>query len=174
MLPQSDLRFLQEKIQELRNALFFSQNTSVLRIATTIVSVLKVDELGEMWFFIARPQQALHEFDREFPVKLEFFKKDKDFFVHVSGKAFIVNDPEEINSLVHDDIRELAAGNLVLIKVRMLKADYFERSSMATHASWWRDLRNQLHTWMFNTRPGYKPYHLADAPMPMLSYRPVA
>jgi general stress protein 26 len=174
MLPQSDLRFLQEKIQDLKNALFFSQNTSLLRIATTIVSVLKVDELGQMWFFVSRPQQALQEFDREFPVKLEFFKKDKDFFVHVSGKAFIVNDPEEINGLVHDDIRELTGNNLVLIKVRMLKADYFERTPMATHANWWRDLRNQLHSWMFNTRPGYKPYYLADAPIPILSYRPVA
>src|SRR6201986_717756 len=103
MLPQTDLRFLQEKIQDLKNALFFSQNTSILRMATTIVSVLKVDELGQMWFFLSRPQQALHEFDREFPVRLEFFKKGRDFFLHVSGKAFIVTDPEEINSMVHDD-----------------------------------------------------------------------
>ena len=174
MLPQSDLRFLQEKIQDLKNALFFSQNTSLLRIATTIVSVLKVDELGQMWFFVARPKQALHEFDREFPVKLEFFRKGRDFFLHVSGKAFIVNDPEEINSLVHDDIRELAGNDLVLIKVRMMKADYFESSAPAAHAGWWRDLRNQLHTWMYNTRPGYKPYYLVDAPLPALSYRPVA
>ena len=165
MLPKSDLHFLQEKIKDLKNALFFSQNTSLLRIATTIVSVLKVDELGQMWFFVPRPRQALHEFDREFPVKLEFFRKGRDFFLHVSGKAFIVTDPEEINSLVHDDIRELAGSHLVLIKVRMLKADYFERSAPAAHAGWWRDLRNQLHTWMFNTRPGYKPYNIAYQPV---------
>ncbi|HEX3935469.1 MAG TPA: pyridoxamine 5'-phosphate oxidase family protein [Puia sp.] len=181
MLPPSNLRFLQEKIQDLKNALFFSQNTSLLRIATTIVSVLKVDDLGEMWFFVPRPRQALHEFDREFPVKLEFFRKGRDFFLHVSGKAFIVNDPEEINSLVHDDIRELAAGDLVLIKVRMLKADYFESTPPTNHAGWWRDLRNQLHTWMYNTRPGYKPYYLADVAnypsngsMAALSYQPIA
>ena len=174
MLPQSDLRFLQEKIQDLRNALLFSLNTSILRIATTIVSVLKVDELGQMWFFIPRPKQALHEFDREFPVKLEFFRKGRDFFLHVSGKAFIVTDPEEMNSLVHDDIRELAGADLVLIRVKMLKAEFFESGPAATHSGWWRDLRNQLHTWMFNTRPGYRPYYLADAPVPALSYRPVA
>src|SRR5262245_40023162 len=113
MLPQSDLQFLRGKIQELRNALFFSQNTSLLRIATTIVSVIKVDELGQMWFFVPRPLQALHEFDHEFPVKLEFFKKGKDYFLHVSGKAFIVTDPEEINGLVHEDIREQAGSHLV-------------------------------------------------------------
>src|ERR1700761_5216364 len=111
MLPQTDLRFLQEKIQDLKNALFFSQNTSLLRIATTIVSVLKVDELGQMWFFVSRPQQALHEFDSEFPVRLEFFRKGKQFFLHVAGRAFIVTDPEEINNLVHEDIRELAGDH---------------------------------------------------------------
>lgn len=170
MLNQSDLRFLREKIQDLRNAIFFSQNTSLLRMATTIVSISKVDELGQMWFFIPRPPQALQEFDREFPVRLEFFRKGKKFFLHVSGKAFIVTDPEEINSLVHDDIRELASDHLVLIKVRMTKADYFESSGDLANASgWWKDVRAQLHAWLFNTRPGYKPYHLADAPLPMLS-----
>ncbi|MBS1665149.1 MAG: pyridoxamine 5'-phosphate oxidase family protein [Bacteroidetes bacterium] len=159
MLNQSDLRFLQEKIQDLRNALFFSQNTALLRMATTIVSVLKVDELGQMWFFVPKPQQALHEFDREFPVRLEFFRKGRQYFLHVSGKAFIVTDPEEINSLVFEDIREQACNSLVLIKVKMVKADYFE-SYQPAHQSgisgWWSSLRNQLHTWMYNTRPGYK------------------
>ncbi|WP_431210522.1 hypothetical protein ACQ86N_31655 [Puia sp. P3] len=90
------------------------------------------------------------------------------------GKAYIVDDPEEINNLVHDDIRELAANHLVLIKVRMSKADYFETPDPARHAGWWRDLLDQLHSWMFNTRRGYRPYHLSDTSMSMFSYRPVA
>jgi general stress protein 26 len=165
MLPQSDLQFLQQKIQDLKNALFFSQNTSLLRIATTIVSVIKVDELGQMWFFVPRPQQALHEFDKEFPVRLEFFRKGKEYFLHVSGKAFIVTDPEDLNGLVDEDIREQIGGQMVLIRVKMMKADYFDNSCSSVHAGWWRELKNQLHTWMYNTRPGYKPYYLADAPL---------
>jgi len=167
ILPKSDLQFLQQKIQDLKNALFFSQNTSLLRIATTIVSVIKVDELGQMWFFVPRPKQALHEFDREFPVRLEFFRKGREYFLHVSGKAFIVTDPEDINGLVHDDIREQIGNDLVLIRVKMLKADYFDSSVSSIHAGWWGDLKRQLHTWMYNTRPGYKPYYLADAPLPL-------
>jgi hypothetical protein len=155
MLRQTDLRFLRDKIQELNQAIFFSQNTSLLRMPTTIVTLSKMDELGQMWFFVPRPLQALQEFDREFPVRLEFFKKGRQFFLHVLGKAFIVTDPEEMNGLVHDDIRVQAADHLVLIKVRMLKADYFERPAEgARAASWWRDLRNQLHEWLFHTRPG--------------------
>jgi general stress protein 26 len=168
MLNLSDLRFLQEKIQDLKHAIFFSENTSVLRIATTIISISKVDELGQMWFFISRPQQALHEFDREFPVRLEFFKKGRQYFLHVSGKAFIVTDPEEVNCLVDDDIRKQTGHHLVLIKVRMLKADYFESTrKMAQTTGWWRDL--QVHAWFFNTRRGYRPYYIADPPVPMLA-----
>jgi general stress protein 26 len=161
MLNQSDMHFLQEKIQDLKNALFFPQNTSVLRIATSIVAVLKVDELGQMWFFVPKPKQELHEFDRQFPARLEFFRKGKKFFLHVSGKAFIVTDPEEINSLVFDDIREQTSSHLVLIKVKMMQADYFESADPAQSSRWWRDLRNQVYSWLFNTRPGYRPYHLS-------------
>ena len=161
MLHQTDLRFLREKILDLKHAIFFSQNTSLLRMATTIVTLSKIDELGQIWFFLPRPQQAIHEFDREFPVRLEFFKKGRQFFVHISGKAFIVTDPEEINSLVHDDIREQAADHLVLIKVRMLKADYFETPGESSRsAKWWRDLRNQVHVWLFHSRPGAVAWHL--------------
>ena len=167
----SDLPFLREKIQELKSALFFSQNSSLLRMATTIVSILKVDELGQLWFFVPRPTQALHEFDREFPVKLEFFRKGKGFFLHISGKAYIVDDPEEVNGLVFDDLKQQISSNMVLVKVKMGKADYFESTAGAQHSGWWRDLRTHLHSWLFNTRPGYKPYQL-DTPMPML--RPVA
>jgi hypothetical protein len=167
----SDLPFLQQKIQELKNALFFSQNNSLLRMATTIVTILRVDELGQLWFFVPRPQQALHEFDREFPVKLELFRKGKGFYLHILGKAFIVNDPEEINSLLFDDLKEQMCGETVLIKVKMGKADYFESAAGVHHNGWWHDLRTQLHSWLFNTRPGYKPYQL-EAPLPML--RPVA
>lgn len=168
MLNYTDLQFLREKIQDLRSALFFSQNTSLLRISTTVVTILKVDDLGQVWFFVPRPRQALHEFDREFPVKLEFFRKGKRFFLHITGKAFIISDPEEINGLVYEDIKEKATDHMVLIKVKMGKADYFE-SSPARHPGRWQDLRQQISAWLFNTRPGYKPYHL-DPPLALQSY----
>jgi hypothetical protein len=148
MLNQTDLRFLRGKIQELKHAIFFSQNTSLLRLATTIITLSKMDEMGQMWFFVPRPQQALQEFDREFPVRLEFFKKGRQFFLHVLGKAFIVTDPEEMNGLVHDDIREQAADHLVLIKVRMLKADYFETPAEGVRqAKWWPVAQHLNRSW---------------------------
>ncbi len=168
MLNHSDLQFLQEKIQDLRSALFFSQNSSLLKISTTIVTILKADDIGQVWFFVPRPSQALHEFDREFPAKLQFFRKGRRFFLHISGKAYIVNDPEEINTLLYDDIKEKASDHLVLIRVKMTKADYFE-SLPNSQAGWWRDLRTHLYSWFFNTRPGYRPYHLETPPLAVAS-----
>ncbi|MBN9384374.1 MAG: pyridoxamine 5'-phosphate oxidase family protein [Chitinophagaceae bacterium] len=166
-----DSPFLRKKIQELKNALFFSENNSVLKMVTTIVSIVKVDELGQLWFFVPRPTQALHEFDREFPARLEFFRKGKGFFLRINGKAYIVDDPEEVNSLLFEELKEQLAPNIVLIKVKMGKVEYFE-SMVRTHPTgWWHGLRTQLRSFLFNTRPGYKPYQL-DAPQPML--RPVA
>jgi hypothetical protein len=167
----SDIPFLRQKIQELQRALFISENTSLLRMATTIVSIFRVDELGQIWFFVPRPTQALQEFDREFPVRLELFRKGAPFFLHITGKAYIVNDPEEVNSLLFDDMKQQVGSGMVLIKVKMSKADYFESAMATQHTGWWRDLRTQLHAWLFNTRPGYKPYQL-DTPLPML--RPMA
>jgi general stress protein 26 len=168
MLNHSDLQFLQEKIKDLRSALLFSQNTSLLKISTTIVNILQVDDMGQLWFFVPRPRQELREFDKEFPVRLEFFRKGKRFFLHISGKAFIINDPEEVNNLVYADIMDKVPDHMVLIKVKMMKADYFE-SLEVSHVGWWRDLRTQLYGWLFNTKPGYKPYHLhQDIPLALL------
>jgi hypothetical protein len=140
----SDLPFLREKIQELKSALFFSQNSSLLRMATSIISILKVDELGQLWFFVPRPSQALHEFDREFPVRLEFFRKGKRFFLHLTGKAYIVNDPEEVNGLQFEDLKELISDKMVLMRVKMSRADYFESVARPQQSGgWWRELRTR-------------------------------
>jgi len=165
MVYHSDLQFLQEKIQDLRSALFFSQHSSLLRMPTTIVSIIKVDELGQVWFFVPRPPQALHEFDREFPVRLEFFRKGKCFYLHITGKAYIVNDPEEMNSLMHEELKDKAGEQGVLIKVKMGKVDYFESQS-GSHAGWWKELKNDLYSWLFNHRRGYRPYDL-ETPIPV-------
>lgn len=155
MFIHSDLPFLREKIEDLRSALFFSQSSSVLQMATAIISIVKVDDLGQVWFYVPAPRQALHEFDREFLARLEFFRKGKGFYLHITGKAYIINDPEELNSLPDDEIRQQADGNNVLIKVKMSKADYFEaRSAVGNHAGWWREVRTQMQAWLLNTRPG--------------------
>ena len=165
MLPDSTIHFLQDKIEDLRSALFFSLSNAVLKMPTTIVTTLKVDEAGQIWFFVNRPTQYLHEFDKDFPARLDFFKKGKSFFLKINGKARIVDDPEEVNSLVSlpDEIRTQAMHQMVLVKLKIQHAEYFERETN-DRMNWLQLTRSYLKKWLLNQEPGYRPYSFNPDP----------
>ena len=159
MINTQQLKFLQSKIADLGSALFSNESEAVLKLPTTVIRAMTVDDAGQIWFSVTRPPQMLHEFDREFPAKLKFFKKGKEYFLHISGKAFIICDPEEIQHLVslEDDIRESAINNeYVLVKMRILKAEYFERHSRGSAAGF-TSLINKMFSWLFDLKAGSRP-----------------
>jgi general stress protein 26 len=156
MITFLPLSFIQYKIKELQNALFFSTSDSLLKIPTHIVSVIQVDELGQIWFAVPRPAQQIHEFDNSFGAKLDFFRKGKDFYMKVLGKAFIVNDPEEINTIVYvnEEIKQKARNNeIVLIKVKITHADYAEKKQPHTSTNnVFRTARLLLYKWFAHSQ----------------------
>ena len=160
MLTSNNLDFLREKINELRSALFFNTGNAVLRLPTSIITTLKMDEAGQVWFFVNRPEQYLHEFDKEFPARLDFFRKGKRFFLHLTGKAYIVSDPEELYEVVsvEDDIKQKAISHQVLIKFKIATADYYERPVPGKSIA--EKVRLQLNRLLFREKTGYKPYRL--------------
>src|SRR5579875_3146589 len=143
----NQLNFLQEKIQEIGSAIFFNLSNSVLKLPTSIVTTLKVDDYGFVWFFIQKPKQSLREFETEFPVRLDFFRKGSNCFLQVNGKGWVVNDPEEMNSFVTlpEDAKQLAMNDMVLVKVKILKAEYYETKT--TRQSVWQTAVNTVTTW---------------------------
>ena len=142
------LIFLQEKIQQIGSAIFFNLSDSVLKLPTSVITTLKVDDYGFIWFFVKKPNQQLQEFEQEFPVRMDFFKKGIDSFLQVSGKAWVVSDPEDLNtfSALFNDVDPTAAQDSVLVKVKMLKAEYYETASRAKH-SWWYNAVSAVTTW---------------------------
>lgn len=163
MLSETHLPFLQEKISDLRSALFFSLSNAVLKMPTTIVTALKVDDVGQIWFFVNRPMQNIQEFDKEFPARLEFFKKGKSFYIKIAGKACIVNDPEELNGLVNvsEEVKVKAMHQLVLVKVRIQNVEYVDRTPSET-GNLFHTIRTMISKW-FGTPPVYRPYTLQPA-----------
>src|SRR5689334_13472249 len=139
MATNQQLNFLQEKIQEIGSAIFFNLSDSVLKLPTSIVTTLKVDDYGYVWFFIQKPRQSLKEFEKEFPVRLDFFRKGKSCFLQVNGKAWMVNDPEEMNAYVSipETGETFPVSEMVLVKVKIMKAEYYETKS--TRHSWWQN-----------------------------------
>lgn len=116
------LPFIEEKIRDLEYALFFSMNNSVLKIPACVVKVLETDEVGQLWFVIHRPSQFIYTFDKTFPVKLDFFRKGRDYFLKIYGKAFLINDPEEINIIecLNENIKQQArTNNTLIVKVKI-------------------------------------------------------
>ena len=154
MTTDNHLNFLQHKIMELRSALFFSMSDAVLKLPTTIITALKVDELGQVWFFVNKPTQNIQEFDREFPCRAEFFRKGIDGQVKISGRATIMNDPEELNCLVDmdDDIKKKAMNELVLVKVKIQNVDYFEPRKVEEN-NWLQGIGTKIYSMLFETHP---------------------
>lgn len=161
MQANQQLNFLQEKIREIGSAIFFNQSNSVLKLPTSIIQTLKVDDLGFIWFYMQKPKQDLREFDKEFPVRLDFFKKGKNCFLQVTGKAWMVNDPEEMNTLdaLGEEEKQQRVQDMVLIKVKVLKADYQETGNAPRpeNASWWQNAVSNVYTWFRSTNGSYRP-----------------
>lgn len=133
------LTFLQERIEEIGSAIFYNLSTAVLKLPTAVVNTVKVDEYGFVWFLLQKPTQQLTQFEQEFPVKMDFYKKGKGYFLQISGKGFVVSDPEEMNAFVDlpEEQKKLAGATAALVKVKIQKAEYYETPS-AHKASWWQ------------------------------------
>ena len=152
MATNQQLNFLQEKIREIGSALFFNLSESVLKLPTSIVTTLKVDDYGFVWFFVQKPMQNLKEFEKEFPVRLDFFRKGSGCFLQVNGKGWVNTDPEEMNSfvIIPEDAKRLATNEMVLVKVKIMRADYYETQT-AHHQSWWQTAVNTVTAWFRNS-----------------------
>ena len=143
------ISFIQDKVNNIGSALFYSQQDSVLKFPTTIINALKVDELGQIWFHLNRPTQYLHAFDNQFNAELDFYRKGKGYYLKIYGKAFIVNDPEEINGLIDwsDEINRAAMGKMILLKLKIQRVAYFAGVESDNQRSLWR---NGIKNWLSN------------------------
>ncbi|MDQ3279180.1 MAG: hypothetical protein M3Q06_12700 [Bacteroidota bacterium] len=142
------LSFLQQRIEEIGSAIFYNLSDSVLKLPTSIVSTLKVDDYGFVWFYVQKPTQSLSEFEQEFPVKMDYYRKGTGCFLQVTGQGFVVTDPEEMNALVDlpEEIKEQANKSIALVKVKIQKADYYQTHSLQKSA-WWQSAWQTMTAW---------------------------
>ena len=165
-MRNQQLYFLQKKIQDIGSAIFFNLSNAVLKLPTSIVTTLKVDEFGYIWFFIQRPKQQLNEFEKDFPVRMDFFRKGKDYSIQIMGKGWLESDPEELAMSIDlpEDVKQKALSQLVLVKVKMYKADFYENIS-GQKSSWLQSALSTLQELIFPQSELYRPtiYHVSQA-----------
>jgi hypothetical protein len=145
------LTFIEEKVRDLENALFFSMSDAVLKIPACVVKVLETDQLGNIWFMIPKPSQFIHAFDKSFPVELDFFRKERNYYLKIFGRAFLVNDPEEINSVecLTEHTKEQARKNeTILVSVKISCAEYSEKAPVKVSAKTLvYQVKNKIYQW---------------------------
>jgi len=166
MRPANCIHFLQERIQGIGSALLFNLSCGVFKFPTTIVNILKVDELANIWFFANRPEQHLQEFEREFPAHLQLYRKGKGYYLQITGKARIVNDPEELNELIglSEEIKTKAFKEMVLIKVKISNAEYYDYNWQAARRNTIKGWITRLYNWLFKEQYRPEPFILQPAP----------
>jgi hypothetical protein len=157
MFGYMPLTLIEEKVRDLENALFYSLSDAVLKIPTCVVKLLEADELGQLWFVIPKPSQFIHAFDKIFPVELDFFRKGRDYYLKVFGKAIMVYDPEEINNVecLNENIRQQAMENeSVIIKVQISHVDYVEKEpSRILAKTILHHVKNKIYRWFQFSQP---------------------
>lgn len=170
MKPENCILFLQNKIQGIGSALFHSLSDAVMKLPTSIVTTLRVDDDGYVWFLINRPEQRLETFDLEFPARLQFYRKGKDYHLQIAGKATIINDPEELYGIIGlpEEIKTRAFVDMVLVKVKIEHAKYYEYNNRALPKNNFRRVISGVYNWLFSS--AVKSDHLVLQPSPRLGF----
>ena len=149
-MQNPDISFIQLKIANIGTALFYCGTNSQLPFSTYIITALKLDEDGCVWFFISRgPDKQINNI-RPFEAQLEFYRKGYPFFMKIEGQASIADTKEKMQDLMGKGILlpEETLSGILLIKVKMGKVVYKElkqqQSFQPKHSlSVW--LKNLLH-----------------------------
>jgi general stress protein 26 len=131
MKSSAQLGFISSRIEELRTAIFHSQSTTILNLNPAVISILKVDTDGYFWFLVDKPLQAVSEFEKQFPVDLNFYKKGAMFFLNVFGIARMITDPEELELTEIDNKLTIKENDKILIRVKIVNVNYFEKKNSA-------------------------------------------
>lgn len=138
------LSFLKEKIMDIKVALFKSEINSELQLPNNIVHTLKVDGDGNIYFFTSCNGFYAEQIDQSFYAYLDYHKKT-DTRIRVSGIATLVKEQTEVELT---QTETLQVNSLVLVKMKIMQAEYFDRSQQP-HISFAQKVKSTFSHWFF-------------------------
>jgi hypothetical protein len=109
MVIDHNLQFIEKKLSEIKTAVMYAGDNSIVKLPNDIVTFIKVDTAGKLWFSAHKPRCLLQEYEQSFPLRLFFYRKGIDFYVETSGVAMIAG-PDDIQ----ESGEELAEGEFLL------------------------------------------------------------
>lgn len=148
-LQQDHLLFLQRKIGETRVAMFRPEMDSELQLPHNIISTIKTDDDGNIWFFTSCNGNYAKNIDQHFYAYLDYNQKGGAYRLCIGGKASIVqDDPADHASRLHT--HHGINDNIVLIKLKMMHVEYFE-NKLLQHTSSFKTRIMDFFSEMFNS-----------------------
>ncbi len=125
MVNDSNLQFIREKIIQLRSAVMYDASDGLVKLGNDIVTAIRVDDDGQLWFVTHNPPQRIEECEQSFPARLCFYRKGIHFTMEISGKATIVNN-DYTDDYVWTEADRAKQPMKVLVKLAMINIEYTE------------------------------------------------
>ena len=103
----ANVQLIREKLASIPNALLCNLSNSDDRLPNGLVGYESVDEEGRLWLKMLKPDRLSDCYEKRFPTRLLFYRKNIDFYLESSGVAevelstacdslFPVSEPEYI------------------------------------------------------------------------------
>ena len=119
---QSELSFIQNKIMDIRYAMFSPDLNPEFCLFNNVIKTLKTDSDGNIWFFTSCTSDCAKNIDGKFFTRLDYYQKGREFRLHIVGESSLAKTD------TYADIAEVRNNNSVLIKCTITKAEYIEFS----------------------------------------------
>jgi hypothetical protein len=101
---------------------------------------------------------------------MQFYRKGKGYYLQITGKAYIINDPEELNGLIglSDEVKAKAFQEMVLMKVTIGSARYYTINPRFAYKPNFMGWLNRFYNWLFKEPARTEPY--VFQPLPQLGF----
>ncbi len=149
-----NFEIITEKIRQTKIALFKPELNSELMLPNNIIQVLKMDDNGNIWFFTSCSKRQAANINKTFYAYLDFHKKGTNARLMINGTAFIVDDDSDVQELITQSYySNTVSPSLVLIKMKIMQAEYYEGYETGSNVSWKQRFMNSISQLFFDEGP---------------------
>ena len=136
----AEFKFIREKIYRLHTAILYSMSNELIKVPNCLITLLRMDEEGHMWFQCKAPIVYMQNYEQSFPARLHFFRKGFSYFIDVSGSASIVNTT--------DNGATNSSDGVMLVKLNVNNIEYTEpQTKKKTRLDEWIE---KSYNWIIN------------------------
>ena len=112
------------KVTEIGSAIFHNVSDAPKLISTSLISSIKYDEEGRIYFFTPRPHFLIED-DLRFPAVLDFYRKGRPYFIKLNGIAELLTTNEADHFSYQQSLQESAGSTFyTLVRFNIERVEY--------------------------------------------------